>query len=882
MMKVDGRVLKDSLELRYAEGRGYHVRAKQRLVAGSVVLEEKPCAVALSESAADQLCRACLMIIPPKLREDPIKCIRCNLAWYCSQRCRTRDTGPHQATGECNLLQYPAIMKELGMFARETCLALRLLQCKRGEPPLQSNWDKFIGPQSGDDAHLLCTAAKAVVQAAKAAVEGGVAGAVSREEKAAAEAVCQVFTNALEVLPSMPVACACDAQSFHTGQPAIAMYSLISRLNHSCRSNTAYHFKAGGAIVVRAVVDIDPGEELCISYLDPIQPLSRREEDLRQRFCFVCSCDRCASERQALRDEAGMPSAAHCNRAGTAEGGEHEGEATVVPRVPTWFLSAVAPPSREEEANSLMMGLSRQARVQFVQQGNAPAAWAALEPGILQAMDMGVHPYHYRCLDLYACLTSTCRVCAKLGAGRVALPRAAMYALLQAGAAEAVLAVGEYGAMPHAARNWSEAGGLLCEVLAAELAHLRHAAGQGTPPAAKNMETSLPSNAEPSLQRRVRGTEKSGAHDVHMAAPTDAQQPQNGVASRKRSASPAHETLSTTAAHQPAGEAAWHRSKRSRVAGSCGKAEEARGCTVQWPDLLEGASFLQAGPQSDAKSKSIPEPPADLAAAVCAAWAALSADSEPEPGRQASTEEGGTAAAEFSNRKPGQQDSAVEGGTATAEASNKSSADVNLPENKWGAERGSAREVPQLLRLIADGKSAEIPAAEAEASVAGQDTGTCSSVEHSGPAQAPSTSKTDERHPTGASHEGPCRSDMQEGVEGPSLAQQLWPNACRNLQALAGPAGFLCCNQAPPVNEELRFALHKEISGLGQAEREVERLEHIGMGAILCMAHATRLLRVTAGAAHPMTESNTFCAFFVGLPYSVASIISRAASQLSC
>lgn len=70
-----------------------------------------------------------------------------------------------------------------------------------------------------DDAHLLCTAAKAVVQAAKAAVEGGVTGAVLREEKAAAEAVCQVFTNALEVLPSMPVACACDTQSFHTGEP---------------------------------------------------------------------------------------------------------------------------------------------------------------------------------------------------------------------------------------------------------------------------------------------------------------------------------------------------------------------------------------------------------------------------------------------------------------------------------------------------------------------------------------------------------------------------------------------------------------------------------------------------------------------------------------
>ncbi|CAL8462486.1 g2019 [Coccomyxa elongata] len=865
MMKVDGRVLKDSLELRYAEGRGYHVRAKQRLVAGSVVLEEKPCAVALSESAADQLCRACLMIIPPKLREDPIKCTRCNLAWYCSQRCRTRDTGPHQATGECNLLQSPTVMKELGIFVRETCLALRLLLCKRGEPPLQSNWDKFIGPQSGDDAHLLCTAAKAVVQAAKAAVEGNVAGAVPREEKAAAEAVCQVFTNALEVLPSMPVACACDAQSFHRGQPAAAMYSLISRLNHSCRANTAYHFKAGGAIVVRAVVDIDPGEELCISYLDPIQPLSRREEDLRQRFCFVCSCDRCASERQAVRDEAGMPSATHRNRAGTEEEGEHQTEATVVPRVPTWFLSAVAQQSKEEEANSFMMGLSHQARVQFVQQGNAPAAWAALEAGILQAVEMGVHPYHYRCLDLYACLTSACRVCAKLGARRVALQRAAMYALLQAGAAEAVLAVGEYGAMPQAARNWSEAGGLLCEVLTAELAHLRHAAGQGTPPAADTAETPLPSNAEPSLHHDVRGAEDSGAHDVHMAVPTDRQHPQNGVASRKRKASPACETPSTAvAANLPAGWATWHGRRRRRVAGSCSKAGEARRCAVQWPDLLEGASSLQAGPQSDAKSKSVPEPPADLAAAMCAAWAALDADSEPEPGWQ---------------------DSAEDGVAAAAESSDAYRADGHVPEHKRGAEGGSALEVPQPLRLIADAKPADLPAAEAEgsaASVGGQDTGTGSSVDVSGPAEACNTSNGKEQHHTGVLHEQPCRLDMQEGFAEPSLAQQLWPDACPSLQALAGPAGLLSCNQAPPVNQELRFALHKELSGFGQVEREVDRLEHIGMGAILCMAHATRLLRVTAGAAHPITESNTFCAFFVGLPYSVATIISRAASQLSC
>ena len=56
---------------------------------------------------------------------------------------------------------------------------------------------------------------------------------------------------------------------------------------------------------------------------------------------------------------------------------------------------------------------------------------------------MGAHPLHQRCLELYSCLASACRVCARRGAGVAALRRAALYGLLQAAAVEAMLAVGE-------------------------------------------------------------------------------------------------------------------------------------------------------------------------------------------------------------------------------------------------------------------------------------------------------------------------------------------------------------------------------------------------------------------------------------------------------
>ncbi len=51
---------------------------------------------------------------------------------------------------------------------------------------------------------------------------------------------------------------------------------------------------------------------------------------------------------------------------------------------PTWFLSAIAPNAVGTEVDSCLTRLTRQAEEEFVRQGNAKAAWTALEAGILQ------------------------------------------------------------------------------------------------------------------------------------------------------------------------------------------------------------------------------------------------------------------------------------------------------------------------------------------------------------------------------------------------------------------------------------------------------------------------------------------------------------------
>ena len=70
---------------------------------------------------------------------------------------------------------------------------------------------------------MLLLAARAAADARNRAAAGGVAGAQDLSEKAAAEAVCQVFTNSLEYEPLLPVASACAGSAAQQGSPDTAV-----------------------------------------------------------------------------------------------------------------------------------------------------------------------------------------------------------------------------------------------------------------------------------------------------------------------------------------------------------------------------------------------------------------------------------------------------------------------------------------------------------------------------------------------------------------------------------------------------------------------------------------------------------------------------------
>ncbi|CAM9598800.1 unnamed protein product [Ascophyllum nodosum] len=72
--------------------------------------------------------------------------------------------------------------------------------------------------------------------------------------------------------------------------------------NHSCAPNCAWLTDLpSGKLRVIAVQDVAPGSQLCISYVDILQPGPTRRGLLREHFFFDCACQRCLGPRSLRR-----------------------------------------------------------------------------------------------------------------------------------------------------------------------------------------------------------------------------------------------------------------------------------------------------------------------------------------------------------------------------------------------------------------------------------------------------------------------------------------------------------------------------------------------------------------------------------------------------
>ncbi|KAI5925236.1 hypothetical protein F4810DRAFT_708622 [Camillea tinctor] len=77
-------------------------------------------------------------------------------------------------------------------------------------------------------------------------------------------------------------------------------FPAASLFNHDCRPNLAFYIDDNLTYHTHAIRDIKPGEELTVSYLDPFEPRSARQERTRHSLGFSCSCSQCSASQKEI------------------------------------------------------------------------------------------------------------------------------------------------------------------------------------------------------------------------------------------------------------------------------------------------------------------------------------------------------------------------------------------------------------------------------------------------------------------------------------------------------------------------------------------------------------------------------------------------------
>ncbi|EQB55494.1 hypothetical protein CGLO_04585 [Colletotrichum gloeosporioides Cg-14] len=81
-------------------------------------------------------------------------------------------------------------------------------------------------------------------------------------------------------------------------------YPEVSRYNHDCRPNVAFHIGADGRHQTTVVRPVKSGEELTISYLDQLGVRSERQHRAKLAWGFECGCSQCSlAKKQAAASD---------------------------------------------------------------------------------------------------------------------------------------------------------------------------------------------------------------------------------------------------------------------------------------------------------------------------------------------------------------------------------------------------------------------------------------------------------------------------------------------------------------------------------------------------------------------------------------------------
>ncbi|XP_074523305.1 histone-lysine N-methyltransferase SMYD3 [Halichoeres trimaculatus] len=263
-------------------GKGNGVRAKARIRGGELVYSAEPLASCVSNKQAREVCHHCFT-----RRETLLRCSQCKLARYCNTTCQKQAWSSHKRECKCLRSLLPRIPTDsVRLAARIVFSSLNPSQSPSVELyPLEEH-ETHLSSMSEHKKHGLSQLASMLELYLQPEMPH-----LAQEMVSALPPSCQ---ESLSLIAK--VTCNCftisDGELQEVG---VGLYPSLSLLNHDCRPNCVMVFE-GTNLKLRAVRDIDAGEELTISYIETLMVTEDRQKQLEEQYHFICHCQRCDSQ----------------------------------------------------------------------------------------------------------------------------------------------------------------------------------------------------------------------------------------------------------------------------------------------------------------------------------------------------------------------------------------------------------------------------------------------------------------------------------------------------------------------------------------------------------------------------------------------------------
>uniref|UniRef100_A0A8C4DLR6 [histone H3]-lysine(4) N-trimethyltransferase n=1 Tax=Dicentrarchus labrax TaxID=13489 RepID=A0A8C4DLR6_DICLA len=270
------------LERFVSPGKGNGVRATAGIKRGELVYSAEPLAGCVSNKVARDVCHHCFT-----RRETLLRCSQCKMARYCNSTCQKQAWSGHKRECKCLQSLRPRIPTDSVRLAARLIFAML-------SPSKSSSEDLYSLEEHESHLSSMSEQKKQGLSQLASMLELYLQQGVPDHAQEMTSALPPSCREPLSLIAK--VTCNCFTISDGELQEiGVGLYPSLSLLNHDCRPNCVMVFE-GTKLQLRAVQDINPEEELTISYIETLSLTEDRQRQLEDQYHFTCHCQNCDSQ----------------------------------------------------------------------------------------------------------------------------------------------------------------------------------------------------------------------------------------------------------------------------------------------------------------------------------------------------------------------------------------------------------------------------------------------------------------------------------------------------------------------------------------------------------------------------------------------------------